>query len=379
MKILLVSIPNHHFFQWANQLKDSGYEVHWFDITDGAGFVNKISWIKQYNGWKLKWNFPLRYTLKRLHPWLYNVIERYNTNKVDAVFDQVIEKFKPDVVHSFELKLSGLPILSTMEKHSVIPLIYSSWGSDMFYFEHLGVSKDEVERFLRRANYMISDCSRDYDLAKRNGFNANFLGVYPGNGGIAFPKNKIRSIEQRKTITIKGYEDGVGQAIVVLKALEELPKSFFENKNVVVYSADQSVEDYIKSSTLLSSLDIEIFLRSGFVANENLLKIMGRSSIHIASSVSDGMPNALLEAMGMGAFPIQSNPGKVTEEVITHGVNGYLIESPVDVQEIARLIKEASEAKELRREAQRYNESFIHKRCDRDKLKDKIIRIYSNV
>jgi hypothetical protein len=28
------------------------------------------------------------------------------------------------------------------------------------------------------------------------------------------------------------------------------------------------------------------------------------------------MPNALLEAMGMGAFPIQSNPGKVSEEVI---------------------------------------------------------------
>ncbi|WP_258929477.1 hypothetical protein [Flavobacterium davisii] len=48
MKILLVSIPNHHFFQWANQLKNSGYQVHWFDITDGAGFADKISWVKQY-------------------------------------------------------------------------------------------------------------------------------------------------------------------------------------------------------------------------------------------------------------------------------------------------------------------------------------------
>ena len=57
---------------------------------------------------------------------------------------------------------------------------------------------------------------------------------------------------------------------------------------------------------------------------------MGKSGIHIANSISDGMPNALLEAMGMGAFPIQSNPGKVSEEVITHGKNGFLIEDQND-------------------------------------------------
>jgi hypothetical protein len=38
------------------------------------------------------------------------------------------------------------------------------------------------------------------------------------------------------------------------------------------------------------------------------------------------MPNALLEAMGMA--PIQSNPGKVSEEVIKEGVNGLLINDP---------------------------------------------------
>jgi hypothetical protein len=40
-----------------------------------------------------------------------------------------------------------------------------------------------------------------------------------------------------------------------------------------------------------------------------------QSVLHIGNSISDGMPNALLEAMGMGAFSIQSNPGKVSEEV----------------------------------------------------------------
>ena len=47
MKILMVAIPNHHFFQWVNQLEQAGHEVYWFDITDGAGFSNKIKWVKQ--------------------------------------------------------------------------------------------------------------------------------------------------------------------------------------------------------------------------------------------------------------------------------------------------------------------------------------------
>ena len=60
MKILMVAIPNHHFFQWVNQLKDSGYEVFWFDISDGGSVVAKISWVRQIKGWKLKWDFPFR-------------------------------------------------------------------------------------------------------------------------------------------------------------------------------------------------------------------------------------------------------------------------------------------------------------------------------
>jgi hypothetical protein len=77
MKILLVAIPNHHFFQWANQLKDSGHDVFWFDITDGAGFVERINWITQFNGWKLKWNYPFRYKIKKDFPHLYSFFENH--------------------------------------------------------------------------------------------------------------------------------------------------------------------------------------------------------------------------------------------------------------------------------------------------------------
>ena len=82
MKILLVSIPNHHFFQWANQLKEAGHEVHWFDITDGAGFSDKINWVTQYAGWKLRWNFPFRHRLKKQFPSLSQPIQNINERSV---------------------------------------------------------------------------------------------------------------------------------------------------------------------------------------------------------------------------------------------------------------------------------------------------------
>jgi hypothetical protein len=60
----MIAIPNHHFFQWVNQLKESGYEVYWFDSTDGGNKVDRIDWVYQIKGWKLKYNYPLRHFFK---------------------------------------------------------------------------------------------------------------------------------------------------------------------------------------------------------------------------------------------------------------------------------------------------------------------------
>ncbi|MFD0989558.1 glycosyltransferase [Mariniflexile jejuense] len=378
MKILMVAIPNHHFFQWVNQLKDSGYEVFWFDVTDGGPKSDKITWVTQIKGWKLRWNFPFRTTIKKNFPKLYASIQKLNERSVTSVFNKTLNAIKPDIVHCFEMQLSGLPILSIMETNK-LPFIYSSWGSDVFYYDKLGVSKQQLQRFYNRVNYAITDCKRDYNLMVENGYNSKFLGVFPGNGGLTINQNNMQPISKRNIILIKGYDDGVGKASIVLKAIELLPISLLKTYKLIVYSADNSVERHIKNSSFFSDLDIEIYSRYAFLQNESLLKIMGESCIHIANSISDGMPNVLLEAMGMGAFPIQSNPGNVTEEVISHGKNGYLIHNPLGAIEISNLIKEALKNETLRKDAQNYNVKFIDQYYNRAILQPKIITLYQSV
>lgn len=376
MKILLVAIPNHHFFQWVNQLRESGYDVYWFDSTDGGGFVENISWVKQLNGWKLKWNYPFRYRIKKHLPTIYSFLEKYTVNKVEIVFDEILNEIQPNIVHCFEMRLAGLPILSVMQKNK-IPFVYSSWGSDMFVYQNLGLTTDEVKIFLDRVGYLVTDCKRDFQIAKGLGFKNHFLGVYPGNGGIEIENPYIQAISNRTTISVKGYDDGVGKALVVLKAIETLP--FDESVDFLIFSADEIVADYVKNSDYFKQRKVEIIYRKSFLENKLLLRKLGSCLLYIGNSISDGMPNSLLEAMGMGAFPIQSNPGNVTQEVIKNGVNGFLIENPNDVEAIAVLIRTAIENKEMRLKAQKSNVNFVQQNFNRKNLQKEIIDLYQTV
>ena len=42
---------------------------------------------------------------------------------------------QPDVVHSFAMHLSCFPIYNTMKKYPNVKWVYSSWGSDLFFYK----------------------------------------------------------------------------------------------------------------------------------------------------------------------------------------------------------------------------------------------------
>ncbi len=375
----MVAIPNHHFFQWVNQLKDSGYDVYWFDVTDGGNKVERIDWVHQIKGWKLRYDFPLRHFLKNKLPRIYEGVQFYNERKTATVFKKLINEIKPDSVHCFEMRLAGFPILEVMVQNPNIKFIYSSWGSDIYFYKELGVQEVQFKQFLSRVDYLITDCKRDYEIVKEKGFKNAFLGAYIGNGGLAIEEKYIQAINERNVLIIKGYEDGVGKALKIIEAIELLPLKLVQKLEIIIYSTDIVVKERVENSRFFESLKVKIFIRGQFISNADLLQLMGKSLIHIANSISDGMPNVLLEAMGMGAFPIQSNPGKVSGEVITHGVNGFLIENPLDSKEIANWIEKALENIELRENAQKYNVDFVNDNYNRKRLKQEIVQLYKDI
>lgn len=379
MKILMVSIPSLHFFRWTSQLQESGHEVYWFDITGMSQSAERIDWVKQKVAWKLRLDFPGRFFIKSKFPRIYSWLQSINERDTAKVFEEYLNEIKPDVVHSFAMQISCLPILNVMQNNSEIKWIYSSWGSDMFYSNQMRIDETEMKTALKRIDYLITDCFRDYKIATEKGYINQYLGVFPGNGGVDFNEGLIIPYQLRKTILVKAYNDAIGKGINIIKAftLDLLP--LLADYNIVVFGADEEVRNYINNNEVFNELKYKVFLKNNFIDNQDLLKIMGESLIYIGNSISDGLPNALIEAMGMGAFPIQSNPGNVSEELIKNKSNGLLIMNPLDPDEICNHIKEILLNKEVLKKAFSYNTTFIKQKYDRELNKRLISKLYENV
>ncbi|MGG7033604.1 MAG: glycosyltransferase family 4 protein [Flavobacterium sp.] len=374
MKILMVSIPSLHFFRWTSQLQDAGHEVYWFDITGMSTPVERIHWVKQKTAWKLRWNYPGRIFMKSRFPKIYRWLQSINERDTAKVFEEYLNEIKPDVVHSFALYVSCTPIIAVMEKYLNQKWIYSSWGSDLFYFQNEVKYLEDIKRVLPRVNYLFTDCHRDYKIAQQYGFKGGFLGVFPGGGGfdmVEMEKYKI-PLKERKTILIKGFQGRSGRAIPVLKAIEQL-QNLLSDFEIVVFGADAEVFSFVKKSNTDKWNNFTVL---GKITHDEVVRLMGQSLIYIGNSNSDGIPNTLLEAICMNVFPIQSNPGGATAEIIENGVNGILIENPEDSQEIKQLLLKVLDQNVLVEKGIKFNNSTIKPNLEYNYLRNQVVKKY---
>lgn len=377
MKILMVSIWSSHFFNWAEQLRDSGHEIYWIDIFDSRTKVGKINFAHQITGWRYRINYPGRYRIKKRFPFLNNFLNIFNERKFEKVFEEKLKQIEPDVVHSFVLYLGGAPILKVMKKHPNLRWIYSSWGSDLYYYRKQEKQLRDIKKVLPCVDYMFADCLRDYKIAKEYGFQGKFLGVYPGRGGYELAGSALfkNEFERRNIILIKGYQGKHGKCLEVLKAVTQL-KEELGPYQIKVFGAAPEVRELVLNSELKTWSNLDIL---GWLPHEKVLELLGKSILFIGNSTSDGIPNTLLEAVVMGAFPLQSNPGGATAELIVDGMNGFLIRNPEDTNEISVLIRNAVKDPSLLKKGAAYNTERIRPKLERNYVKEKVLEKYKLV
>ena len=338
MKILFVSMQAIHASKWINNLHLAGHELFWFDVLGKGNLETNVS-IVQYTNWNRR-RIPYikgEYWFSKKFPKLYKKLQPLFEVTANEKLEQILLDLKPDLVQSFEMHSCSYPIYETMKKYNNIKWMYNCWGSDIFYYQNLTNYYKKILNILERVDYMSADCKRDEVLAYQNGFKGKFLGVIPTGGGydLSFYKDYIDLFENRKYIIVKGYEHHFGRGLNIVKALETI-KDEINGYEVVVFGSHKLVQEYINAN----NLPFIYYDRHG-LSNKEVLKLMGQSLIYIGNSISDGMPNTLLEALIMGAFPIQSNPGGATAEIITNNENGFLIDNPSDINNISNLILKA--------------------------------------
>lgn len=377
MKILVISVFSNHMFNWILQLKHSGHEVHWLDVNDANTFVERIDFVSQTVKWKRIFDYPGRYWIKNNIPKLDTLIESFNQRKFIEIFRKKFNKIKPDVIHSFEMQTSCVPIINFMNMRPEVKWIYSPWGTDLFYYQNDPEKLKGIKAVFERLDYMFSDCKRDFLIAEQLGFKGKYLGTFPGGGGydLDYTNTFLEKIEERNVILIKGYQHKYGRSIKILEALLKIPKEI-EKYRIVIFATTPAALEFIEENDLKNRLNVEV---KGKIGRGEVLELMGKSLIYIGNSISDGMPNTLLEAIIMESFPIQSNPGGATAEIIEHRKNGLLIENPEDSDEIATLIKMALTNPALVATAITYNTKFLKPMLDRNFVQKEVLLKYEMV
>jgi glycosyltransferase involved in cell wall biosynthesis len=101
---------------------------------------------------------------------------------------------------------------------------------------------------------------------------------------------------------------------------------------------------------------------------------MGRSRIAIGLGMSDGSPNTLLEAIIMGAFPIQSDTIS-TGEWIDSGRNGLLV-PPENPEAVAQAISRALTDSSLVECAADINVRVADELLDRERICREVVLLY---
>lgn len=388
MRILFVTLGESiHVARWIKQLEGQDWDIHVFPYSAYDGIHPELENVTVHNlVQRPKQNVSatvrqtgLSWPLPRGRRSATALIQNFDHFKQSARLARLIRSLRPDVIHSLEMQRCGYLTLTSRKQlngQQLPPWIYSSWGSDIFFFGRRPDHQPKIREVLSMCDYFIADCQRDVQLARDFGLRGEVLGVFPVSGGFDLQQMKQFGsgipIADRKVIAIKGYqsEEWGGRALNALEALR-LIAAQLEGFEVVVYSATQDVRQHAENLAQDIGIKLSVLPQSH---SHEIVKLMGRARIAIGIGLADGTPVAMLEAMIMGAFPIQSDTVS-TAEWIRDGENGLLV-PPEQPEAIARAIQRALTDDELVEQAARVNADIAAEQLSQEVIRPRVIEIY---
>jgi len=317
--------------------------------------IHSARWLEQFSDQKIDFVLFPSSPNRRVHPQLKALLERNTTANYKIVplgkwfglplwiLDKftnnffrgsllrwTIRKHKPDILHALELQNAGYVSLRALskEKPKSLKFMVTNWGSDIFWFQRFPKHKVKIQKLMKLADVYSAECERDVLLARDLGFTGQAMPVIPNAGGFSEADFAIPRLtpSERKTIALKGYHGWVGRAKVSLEAVREMSEEL-QGYKIIVYSANRSVLKLAKQISKQTGLEIKAFGK-GAMSHRQVLEMFAKSKIYVGLSDSDGISTSMLEAMAMGAIPVQTSTACCDEWFGDSGVAVHEITVP---------------------------------------------------
>ena len=421
-RILFVAMQNSvHLARWLDAIADKGWDIHLFAMDGGPYHPDLRNVILHVPTIRLR---PLRCLLSLWdHPGDLRMAWRVFLNRAGETeiiiktilpipmispFDRLINRLlpsirtgesskrvpilhgprllarlirtvSPDLIHSMEFQHAGYLTLATKDflKNDFPPWLATNWGSDIYHYGKFEDHRKQISRLLKNIDYYSCECERDIGLARELGLTGTVLPVFPNSGG--FDLDHTRALgtgippSRRRLVAVKGYQHFAGRALTALDALERCADQL-KGYEIVVYLASDEVAERVHQLARTGTLNIQA---AGFVPHDQMLRMFGQARLYIGISVSDAISTSLLEAMVMGAFPIQTDTS-CWDEWISDGESGFSVPCD-DVDVIADRIRRALADDGMVDEAARINWQTAKDRLDKKIIWPKIEAFYDEI
>ncbi len=388
MRILFIAMSDSiHVTRWMSQLSDQGWELYIFSSTNNIRIHSDFKNVTIYkNFYSYQKNIDKSVKIKGI-PVILDIFVKWGNlvlTKVIPDFNRIrlnylIARLKPDIIHSMEFQAAGYLTLDVKKKYSSkFPVwIATNWGSDIYLFRHDPDHLIKIKDILKNCDFYLSECRRDVSLAKELGLKGKDLPLLPAAGGFDFEYfSQIKRTlppSTRRIILLKGYQGWAGRAQIGLDALK-LCSDQLKGYSIAVYLASPEVIPKIEEFTKDTGIPVNII---PYRSHEELMRYFGKARIHIGLSISDGIPNTLMEAMILGAFPIQSDTS-CANELIENGKSGIIV-PPENIDVIADAIKIAINNDDLINKAADLNYLIAREKLDNEIIQPKVIKMYTAI
>ncbi|MFN2302974.1 MAG: glycosyltransferase [Anaerolineales bacterium] len=279
---------------------------------------------------------------------------------------QAVKVHQPDLIHALRIPFEGMLGSYTPGE---IPLIVSTWGNDLtLHAQGSFLMRKFTQRCLRRASGFMSDTHRDMRLAAKLGLASNTSTiVVPGSGGLDLtainnappldPKRYMLPNTGSWVVNPRGIRPGSVHQEVFFASIPQIlahrPETRFICPNL---AGSNRAKDWVAQY----QVEDDVLLLPKLPQAE-LWGLFKQAKVFVSPSSHDGTPNALLEAMACGCFPVVGEIESMLEW-IEPGENGLCV-NPRDPEALAQAVLTALDNPKLIRNAAIRNLEIIKSRA----------------
>ena len=371
--IVICMLDSSHSARWLNQFRNQQVDFTLIPSTPNRKVHPTIRELILNSSDSATYSLSTSIRFLAIPLWSLDLI--FDNRLRGFIVSRISKKHKSDYIHALELNHAGY-ITSKANRFGLATntrIISTNWGSDIFWFQKYERHQKQINELMKVSHFYSAECHRDLALATKYGFEGEFLEVSPNAGGIptAFVSKELVPPSGRSIILVKGYETFVGRASIALAAISEISNDL-KDYEVIVYSANRQTIRSVRRIRKKTNLNIRAIPKKRLTHSE-MLNLFGKARAYVGVSLSDGISTSLLEAMAMGAFPIQTNTS-CAEEWIEDGVTGKLVDPNQD--DVKNSLRQALSNDSLVDQAGVINRQLIETKCNEEQIKLKSLMFY---